>query len=253
MTPVSLLQLSDCHLTPQAGELFRGVDPRQRLQAVVRHILQSQRHFDLLLLSGDLVHHGDAGVYQELLSLLAPLELPIIWFAGNHDDAVAMQLAAPALFAEVTRLHEWQLICLDSNHQPDGCGSGALSPASLERLALELQASADTPTLIALHHNPLPSGTDWQDQIMLSNADAFWEVLEQAPQCKAVICGHLHQALSWQHQGIRVWSSPSTAVQFQPDNLTSLPAYRWYQLWPDGTIDSGSESVKMDDQTRDDH
>lgn len=253
MRPVSLLQLSDCHLTPKAGELFRGVDPRLTLQAVVSHICQSQHHFDLLLLSGDLVHHGDASVYQELLLLLAPLKLPILWFAGNHDDAKVMQLAAPDLFGEVTRLQGWQLICLDSNHQPDGCGSGGVSPASLQRLALQLQVSSDTPTLIALHHNPLPSGTDWQDQIMLSNANAFWTVLEQAPHCKAVICGHLHQALSWQHQGIRVWSSPSTAVQFHPDSPASLPAYRWYHLWPDGTIDSGSESIKMDVQTKDDY
>ncbi|KGK41415.1 hypothetical protein LH51_14775 [Nitrincola sp. A-D6] len=251
MKPVSLLQLSDCHLTPQAGELFRGVDPRHTLQAVVRHLRHSQRHFDLLLLSGDLVHHADAAVYRELLALLAPLELPIIWFAGNHDNVPAMQQAAPQLFAEVTPLQDWQLICLDSNHEPDGRGSGAVSPASLEGLALQLQATMDTPTLIALHHNPLPSGTDWQDQIMLSNADAFWAVIERAPQCKAVICGHLHQALSWQRQGVCVWSSPSTAAQFQPDTAVTLPAYRWYQLWPDGRIEAGCESVTLDNQDKD--
>ncbi|KDE40339.1 3',5'-cyclic-nucleotide phosphodiesterase [Nitrincola lacisaponensis] len=252
MTPVTLLQLSDCHLTPQAGQLFRGVDPRQTLAQVIRHVQQSGHQFDHLLLSGDLVHHGDAGVYQELLQQLAVLELPTTWLAGNHDDLQVMQQAADLDRFSVS-LGPWQLLCLDSNHAPDGRGSGAIASHTLERLSRQLAADRRF-TLLALHHNPLASGTEWQDQIMLSNASELWQCLAQAPHCKAIICGHLHQPLHWQHQGVSVWSAPSTAVQFCPGSAQvevaqqppeSWPGYRWYQLWPDGRIDAHFESVPL--------
>lgn len=251
MRPIRLLQLSDCHITPTQSELFRGVDPRQTLARVVEHIRYFPVQFDHLLLSGDLVHHGDAKVYQELLSLLAPLELPISWIAGNHDDLEAMQQAAPALFQPLLDWDTWQLISLDSNDAPDGRGSGSLSTQSLAFLKQAL-SSQSKHTLIALHHNPLASGTAWQDEIMLGNATDFWSEVQNQPHCKAVICGHLHQALNWQEQQVKVWSAPSTAAQFCPDTDSvqveakqpdAWPGFRWYACWPDGRIDAHLERV----------
>lgn len=252
MTPLNILQLSDCHLTPTPGELFRGVNPRDTLVSVVKHIRSLPMHFDYLLLTGDLVHHGDATIYQELIHLLAPLQLPISWIAGNHDDLQVMLQADAKLFQSAIDLGPWQIITVDSNHAPNGCGSGSISDATLNFIAKQLD-HAEKPTLLVMHHHPIASGTLWQDQIMLGNADQFWSVISFQKMCKAVICGHLHQALEWQHQGVSVWSAPSTAAQFCPNtdhaeieqqSPDALPGYRWYQLWPDGRIDAYLERAQ---------
>ena len=254
MKPIRLLQLSDCHITPTKGDLFRGVDPRQTLSTLVQHIQHLPIQFDHLLLTGDLVHHGDASIYQELLDLVAPLQLPTHWIAGNHDDLEVMNQAAPELFQPVLDWGVWQLLSLDSNDSPDGRGSGSLSQNTLDLLKRQLYQQSKH-TLVALHHNPLASGTAWQDDIMLANANAFWSVIERQSSCKAVICGHLHQALAWQNQQTHVWSAPSTAAQFCPDTDSvqievkqpdAWPGFRWYQLWPDGRVDAHLERVDPD-------
>jgi len=251
MTPIRLLQLSDCHITPVVGELFRGVDPRQTLAIIVEQLIASKQKFDHLLLTGDLVHHGDAAIYKELIQLLAPLNLPMSWIAGNHDDPAVMQQANSALFQPLLTFGDWQILSLDSNHAPNGRGSGSLSDESLAFVERHLTDESKH-SLIVLHHNPLASGTAWQDEIMLSNADQFWSVVADQPTCKAVICGHLHQALAWQKHHIQVWSAPSTAAQFCPNTdqveieqqqPDAWPGYRIYQLWPDGRVDAQLQRV----------
>lgn len=245
-----LLQISDCHWMPQAGGLFRDQDPEAQLKALVAQLLDEAIYPDLLVLTGDLVHHGAAERYQALLAVLAALPCPKIWLPGNHDDRTAMQEVERKAPAELSRtrclLGAWQLVCLDSTYAADGRGAGYLSPESWQVLAEIRSEPQQMPVLLMLHHHPLPTGTDWQDAIMLQDAELLWAYLQEAPRVKGLICGHLHRALYWQHQGVEVWSAPSTALQFSPacghaevEHLLpeSLPGVSLYHLYDDGRIE----------------
>lgn len=246
---IRLLQLSDCHLPPVSGELFHGRDPDQCLIRLVEWLRSAFPPFDHLLLTGDLVHHGGPDGYTRLLQIVAPLSPRIHWLPGNHDMTAAMGLAdhTAELGRKVVHTGHWTLLLLDSTAAADGRGGGSLSRAELEWLGQQLAQAPRRPTLLALHHNPAPTGSRWQDAIRLGNPAALAERIEAAPQVRGVLCGHLHQLQTLRFAGRPLWSAPSSVVQFrpgrdrlelEPDPSRATPGARWYRLHPDGQLDA---------------
>ncbi|WP_188749287.1 phosphodiesterase [Marinobacterium zhoushanense] len=241
-----LLQISDCHLMPEPEQRFRGLNTDSTLQAVVADALAQGIEFDQLLLSGDLVHHGGADAYRRLLDMVAPLSGERHWIPGNHDEPAAMRAASDLpLGRECVVCGDWRLLLLDSTANPDGRGSGSLSEEQLGWLEQALETSAEHPVLILLHHNPLATGSLWQDQIMLGNAAEFARVVSAYSQVNAILCGHLHQHQALWLGDIPVWSAPASSIQFKPgqddflledDPLQSRPGYCIYRLDADGGI-----------------
>lgn len=242
-----LLQLSDCHLPPRAGELFRGQDVDRNLTHMVEWLQEQYPPFDHLLLTGDLVHHGGPDAYHRLLRIVAPLGAQLHWIPGNHDQPEAMQHvdADGCLSAKVIHSGNWTLLLLDSTAEPDGYGSGSLSPAECVWLEQQLTHWAARSVLLVLHHNPAPTGSRWQDAIRLGNPDRLAALIEQQPQVRGVLCGHVHQAQTLSFAGHPLWAAPSTSVQFragcdqcelETEPQLAMPGGRWYQLQPDGAI-----------------
>lgn len=242
-----LLQLSDCHLPERAGEPFRGRDADLSLAALVAELTR-QPAFDHLLLTGDLTHHAGVEAYRRLLSIIESLSGERHWLPGNHDDGAMLNAADPSgqLGRKQVELDiHWTLLQLDTTACPDGRGSGSLAEAELHWLAQALDALKERHVLLALHHNPVATGSRWQDAIRLGNPEALERILQQAPQVKGLICGHLHQAQSLSFAGRPLWSAPSTVVQFaagcddftlEGDPALSTPGCRWYELEADGAI-----------------
>lgn len=243
---IRLLQLTDCHLMPQPGVLFRGIDSDRTLGAVVAAAGALGIDFDQLILSGDLSHHGGPEAYKRLLELIAPLPGARHWIPGNHDERSAMRQAAPlACGQERVDQGPWTLLLLDSTDQPDGRGGGSLSAASLDWLNAQLDATRERHVLIVLHHNPVSTGSRWQDAIMLGNADRFAELVGARPQVRGIVCGHLHQRQALWLGAVPVFCAPATSVQFKPgqpefaledDPRLARPGFCWYQLEADGRI-----------------
>ena len=157
---------------------------------------------------------------------------------------------------------DWQMYFLDSSAEPDGMGSGSLSSDSLALLKSlsEQQASGSEPinTFLAVHHHPSPVGSQWQDEVMLGNGDAFWHQIAAiqaqslpAINIRGVMFGHIHQCFRAQVQGISLFGSPATAPQFKAQCETftleegelNQPAYSVYKLHTNGVIDARVEYV----------
>jgi len=245
---IRLLQLSDCHLPPAAGELFRGRDADLCLSRLVDWLRAEQAPFDHLLLTGDLVHHGGPDAYARLLEIVRPLAKQIHWIPGNHDEIAAMQAVdnTGALGRKVIHSGSWTLLLLDSTSAPDGRGSGTLAAEELAWLKRQLEREPRRPTLLVLHHNPAPTGSRWQDEIRLANPLDLAAVIEQAPQIRGLICGHLHQVQNLHFAGQPLWSAPSTVIQFragreafelEPDPQRATPGARVYTLNLDGSLE----------------
>ncbi|MDO6563260.1 metallophosphoesterase [Amphritea sp. 1_MG-2023] len=247
MRPLIVAQITDCHLQNNPADDYRGRDVEQHLNAVIEDLRCQTPAADLVLWTGDLVHHGAASGYNRLRDRLTALPLQSYWLPGNHDAAdLMLALGGPLNQRTIVDQH-WVILLLDSTSQPDGMGGGYLASQELNFLAQQLQTYRDYHCLIVLHHNPLPVGSAWQDRIMLGNAAAFWQLLAQYPQVKGVLNGHVHQAVEQQHQGINVFMTPATSVQFKAGcqqmtledaSALALPAYRVLQLYPDGQIRS---------------
>lgn len=248
---IRLLQLSDLHIASPLTDPVGSAEYLALLQAVVAHARQRWPVLDGVVLTGDLSQEGSAESYAALQTVLLPWAVPLYCVAGNHDLAAVMrQHLVSGLIQMPPRwvCTSWQSLFLDTT-QPLQV-QGYLGPNRLQ--ALNAQLAATPPhlhTLIWMHHPPFSVGNVWMDALALTDATAFWTVVTQYPQVKAVLCGHVHQAFTGLYQGIRVFTAPSTNRQFKPGceqfELDALgPGYRWLLLADDGTLSTGIERIE---------
>lgn len=243
--PFRVAQITDCHLQNDPHQRYRDLDVETHFDRVLAHALQQGP--DVLLLTGDLVHHGGPQGYQRLHGKLAALPVPCYWIPGNHDDAQLMQQIGGEMNRRTLVYDPWVILLLDSSSLPDGRGSGSLARQELDFLDAQLRRYGDKPVMVVLHHNPLPVDSGWQDPIMLANADALWQIIDAHPNVRLLLCGHVHQEWQLQRNGVSLFCTPASSVQFKPncDDFTledragvSGPAWRLLELDPEGGIET---------------
>jgi len=245
---LEILQLTDTHLFADPHGRLLGQNTRRTLSLVLEAALR-ERTFDLVLLTGDLVHDESIEGYRYLRDELRALHIPYYCLPGNHDDLVLMSRVFDARTAgneASTKADGWNLVLLDSTVQ--GQDGGHLDDRQLDLLDTCLAARPSDPTLVCLHHQPVPVGSAWMDTIALDNPEQFFVILDRHPQVRAVLWGHVHQEFSSRRKGVRLLAAPSTCVQFLPGSDTfaldaRTPGFRWLALGAGGEIETGVERI----------
>lgn len=216
---VLLAQLSDLHLC----EEWEGVDPVPRVERAVEAVRALPDPVDAVLVTGDLADDGSERSYRLARELLGRLAAPVHVLPGNHDDRGELRSAfeLPGSGAEPidysVTVGELRVVLFDSI--VPGRDPGAYDPERLRRLDAELSRDAARPTLLALHHPPLPTGLAGWDAINLTAADraALGAVVARHPQLQAIAGGHLHRVAAGVLGGCPVFSAPSACLQARPD------------------------------------
>lgn len=240
----NILQITDLHILPGLGETFLGVDTEHYFSAVLKLALAENRHYDLILVTGDLAQDPCAASYRRILDRLAAANTPCICLPGNHDDYALMQRIFNTHQISCRKqllLENWQLIYLNS--QIPGAPGGRLSKQELLFLDDCLVNNPDHHALIAVHHHCLETNSAWMDTMMIENSRELWAIIAHTPQVKAVTTGHIHQVMDRMRGTVRVLGSPSTCFQFKPESEgfsldTAAPGYRRINLSADGGIES---------------
>lgn len=243
---VRILQLTDCHFFAEPGRTLQGIDPERSLSSVIHAVTASEVDFDLVILTGDLAEVPSEGAYRRLREQLRPLHIPCYCLPGNHDQVDKMtRFLVDGQIRMQPRIVRggWEILCLDSTVENEPGGF-----LSREQLALVEETIADQAAaylLIAVHHHPVPCGSEWMDTMMIKNAERFLALLDgSAPKVRGVVFGHIHQAFDLTRGNVRFLGSPSTCCQFQPNSrkiaISPLgPGYRWIDLTDSGDIFSG--------------
>lgn len=247
--PLDLLQLSDPHLVADPDGTLMGVPLRDSLRHVI-DVAQSEDP-NLVLVTGDLSHDGSAASYAAVGKELEPLGAPCLGLPGNHDDSDTLgeALARPPFRRDRTfTAGGWRLVLLDSSVA--GAEYGRLSDAAIEGLDAELSAHPNRPTLIALHHSPVPVGSAWLDPINLREPEDVRDVVEAHPQVRVVLFGHVHQAVEARWGDVELLGCPSTCFQFTPNRDTFAldsvsPGYRTLTLHEDGIVETTVHRVSV--------
>ena len=88
----------------------------------------------------------------------------------------------------------------------------------------------------------------------MANSDDFFALVDQFPQVKGIMWGHIHQQIDTYRERanatpVRLMATPSSCIQFAANSddfqLARLnPGYRWLQLAPDGEIHSAVSRVE---------
>lgn len=248
---VQLVQITDCHLGHAPGSKLLGMNTDHSLQAVIDLVKKERSQIDLILGTGDLSDHGANAAYGRLYQYFSQLCEHSFWLPGNHDSWQDMSSdSGPNLqLCNEIKVAGWQIVMLDS--QVPGEIGGELGSAQLDLLDESLRRATKDGlhTLLCLHHQPLAIGSDWLDQQMVADADEFFAVVDKYSCVKGVIWGHVHQQIDWQREGVAMLATPSSCVQFSPGQKNfkvddEAPGYRWLNLHPDGTIDTGVSRVR---------
>lgn len=243
--PLRVVQITDTHLHAEPGGTIYGVDVDRGLDAVLERLGQEPHRPELILATGDLVHDAGEIAYRRLRDRLQPLGLPVYCLPGNHDlpGVLEQVLANGPVRRERQVVHgPWQFLLLDST--VPGETGGRLAPSELDFLDAALGAEPERHSMICLHHHPVPIGSPWMDELALANGPALFAVLDRYPQVRAVVWGHIHQEFSGRRRGMALLGTPSTCAQFAPERETPQkddrrPGYRWFELYPDGTLCTG--------------
>jgi len=209
--PAVLVQLSDLHLR----EAEEG--PAQRLRQAVHAVAALKPYPRAVLLSGDLADEPSQAAYEQARELLDPLGIPLHAIPGNHDQRDLLRARfgpGPAPPGAPVRLAvncgPLRLVGCDSTDP--GSASGALGAEQMEWLQRTLAAEPDAPTLLALHHPPLPTGVRSMDSIALraEDCDALENLLAGHPQVQTITCGHAHTTMITAFAGRPLLVCPST-------------------------------------------
>ncbi len=249
--PVRVVQITDTHLHRQEGGTLLGLDTDFSLQQVIKCVQRERSAIDLVLATGDVSDHGSEEAYHRAKNYMANLSDEVFWLAGNHDVLPLMQavLGSDEELVRVAYVGNWQIVLLNS--QIPGEVGGELGAAELDWLVQCLQQAAarNVHSLVCLHHQPIPMGSAWIDGQIIRDREAFFDVLDQSSQVRGILWGHVHQILDAERKGVQLMSTPSSCIQFAPDNdgfkVDEVnPGYRWLDLYADGRIETAVSRVE---------
>ena len=246
-------QISDLHLFADEHQDLLGWNTWKSLDVILERLARLETQPELILLTGDLSQDETEGAYRRILHRLEPLGIPTYWLPGNHDHVSTMHqiLDCPPIYSDkVVERGGWRFLLLNSS--VSGQVHGVLSAETLQWLKDRLvEIPAEQPTLVALHHPPLWVGSPWLDQSGLQNTSAFLEIIDQYPQIKLVLFGHIHQAFEHVRSNVTYLSTPSTCIQFLPKSHrfaldSTQPGFRLINLYPDGQFETQVHRVSFD-------
>jgi len=238
---MKIIQISDLHLYTSEkslmdmGSYSAPFSTEKSFQRVYTALLQQKQNTDLIIVSGDIAEEPSKATYQRLAPQLEALNTPYYCIAGNHDRPEYIKEFLQT--AEYLDKEQWRIIFLDSSKA--GYPDGHLSTTQLTQLKRNLHT--DRYILIIMHHHPIPIHSQWMDNLRLQKANHFLTLIQQYPQVKAVVFGHIHQAFDETHKNIRYLGTVSTCIQFHSHQEKMLfsnqaPGYREIHLYGDGSI-----------------
>lgn len=226
LDPHTWALLSDTHIHADRAKMARGINMAAQLTTVVDDVLRQSRRPAGALVNGDLSFNtGETPDYATLTQLIEPLRaarIPLHLALGNHDHrerfwaALAGDVAAQRPVVDrhvaIVRTPRANWFVLDSLDKTNST-PGLLGASQLEWLAQALDANADTPALVMVHHNPRSDPA----KLTLIDEDALYAILRPRRQVKAYLFGHSHRwNLEKDRSGLHLINLPTTAYVFEP-------------------------------------
>lgn len=212
-----IAHLSDLHIDDMDSH------NTERLRLALAELARVKPQPSLLLITGDLTQHGRPEQYLLLRELLRHCG-PYVLVPGNHDDSHLVHHFFPEISPPPYGMLRVELGCLRLL-LADSCvprqDYGELQTELLQKMSAEIHL-ADRPTLLAIHHPPVPAQVPAMEGMGLRSCQVFQDWLTKQGSIVAVLAGHYHQAqFSMLGRCCPVIVAPSVAPALVPDFCTS--------------------------------
>lgn len=218
---------SDIHICADPNKVARGINMTNNFKAVTEEALAWPRRPGPVFVNGDLAFNsGELADYNAVLGLLRPLReagLPIHLGMGNHDNREhfwnvmrrdkTIPPDLPGRQATIVRFPEVNWFVLDSLIKTLTT-PGMLGAEQRAWLAAALDANADKPAIVMIHHQPGPLSPTHPGGGLEDETELF-AILRPRAQVKAYIHGHTHRwNVRQDESGIHLVNLPPTAYVF---------------------------------------
>jgi len=223
----SFIQISDSHIDDEKN--VWGTDSQNNLNSIVKSI--SIRNYNALIISGDLTHNGTASSYSLFKKIIKPINSNLSILPGNHDNKLNLFSAFSEHYLSKLTIADWEIISIDSVQESKT--SGFIKINELELLTANILSSTKKFIVLCLHHPPISMKSNWDDKKSLENSDNFFNTIDKFSKIKAVIWGHAHQGSEFIRNDVKLFSCPSTTLQF---NGPDMIGYNHYNLSDEGEI-----------------
>lgn len=228
------VQLSDPHIVAPEKQPVLGIDTIARLRDAVSAVNRLRPAPDFVVLTGDLTNDEEEASYRQVRDILTDLEAPCHLALGNHDARrpfrrIMLDEPEPKpdrVYYAFTH-DAYRIVVLDT--LDEGQVPGLIDDEQLAWLDGTLTAHGETPTVILLHHPPLPVGAPWMDELMLREADRVLKIIDTHPWVRWVLCGHVHHTFRIERGHWTLFTAPSVSIQFRKEPLPP-PAERPYSF-----------------------
>lgn len=198
---------------------------------------------DVTIIKGDIADRGRPEQFEAARSAFARLEAPHHAFLGNHDHyglEIGLEVDGYGLLGQepaprCVDLGGWRLILLDTTRPGHHDGVFGGSRRAWLAARLEETREAGTPTLLFMHHHPVPPERrdQYPNSIGLDPGDsvALFELVGRHPQVRGALIGHTHRNRVRHHPA----SGPVPWVEV---NCTKDYPGGWghYRLFEDGSF-----------------
>lgn len=224
-----IVQLSDPHIVPPARQPVHGQDTLGRLRAAVEAVNRLSPSPDLVVMTGDQASDEAEDSYQCLKDVLSSLRFPCHMAMGNHDSRPVFRRIMLEESAENPDRHYYTLdrkghrvIVLDTLEE--GEVAGRLDDGQLDWLEREL--SSGLPSVVCMHHPPVPVGVPWMDDLILQETGRFLRICGAAASLRLILCGHVHYAFRMELDHATVLTAPSVGLQFRKEPVIKADGTR---------------------------
>lgn len=253
MKKLCFAHVSDTHLVcAGSSEFLHQVraqvrDPRDTLEQCL--LLLARWQPDFVLLTGDLIHEGEAQDYANLRGLF-DRHLPGVPLAvalGNHDHRGAFRqgfLGQPGgntgPYLASTQVGGLGIISLDTPYERGM--EGTLPPEQMDFLRRALEEPAPRGHILLMHH-PVIGLEGWG---LMAPTKEF-EALVTRGDVKAIFTGHLHRNFCGQYLGIPHFTTGSLAfgidMEFQEATYTDQACFALCSLEEGGFFGAHQKTI----------
>ncbi|MCF2859006.1 metallophosphoesterase [Pseudoalteromonas sp. SMS1] len=207
-TQLTLAHITDTHLfAVSSGEYF-GVNTAEHFKRVLSEL--ATKTLDAVIFGGDLTQDHTVESYQLFAQILAesPLECPLFWVPGNHDDIAFLAKISKGQIHSAKRLtfELGQVLLLNSK---------GVTPAGWVDAAhlIEIERHTSVPSIAFCHHNPLPIN-GYLDKHMLENGPQLLNCLANTGRVLNLFHGHVHHEYDFTFRTLKINATPATSIQF---------------------------------------
>lgn len=224
---ITFAHLSDLHiLRSYDNTMFEGmIDkmetiPENNLRKIASWLKESAPALKFVLLTGDLVHEGNAEDYQYLKALLQECfgNIPVYPALGNHDRVRAFHEGYegaentdhPVYYAK--EINGLQLIVLDSSVGCDDTHHGGqFCDEQFDFLEKALEKDMPKGHIIAFHHPAFDSNADEKIRVFgVEGSERLGELIHDK-KVLGILTGHTHENINTVFKGIPAYTAESTA------------------------------------------